>query len=104
MTLRMSFDCERFHRRDFLKLGTAGLLGMGLADLLRLEARAGKAKTKATSVIIVWLAGGPATIDMWDLKPDAPENIRGEFNPIDTSAKGVRISEFLPKTAKVMDK
>jgi hypothetical protein len=104
MTLRMSFDCERFHRRDFLKLGTAGLLGMGLADLLRLEARAGKAKTKATSVIMVWLAGGPATIDMWDLKPDAPENIRGEFNPIDTSAKGVRISEFLPKTAKVMDK
>ena len=53
---------------------------------------------------MVWLAGGPATIDMWDLKPDAPEGIRGEFKPIDTSAKGVQISEHLPKMAKVMDK
>src|ERR1700730_13391919 len=97
-------DCERFHRRDFLKLGTAGLLGLGLADLLRLEARAGKAKGKAKSVIMVWLAGGPATIDIWDLKPEAPENIRGEFKAIDTSAKGVQISEFLPKMAKVMDR
>ena len=97
-------DCERFHRRDFLKLGTAGLLGLGLADLLRLEARAGKSQAQGTSVIMVWLAGGPATIDIWDLKPDAPENIRGEFKAIDTSAKGVQISEFLPKMAKVMDK
>jgi hypothetical protein len=96
-------DCERFHRRDFLKLGTAGLLGLGLADLLRLEARAGTAKAKARSVIMLWLAGGPATIDMWDLKPDAPENIRGDFKPIDTSVKGVRIGEHLPKTAKVLD-
>jgi hypothetical protein len=104
MTLRFSSDCERYHRRDFLKLGTAGLLGLGLADLLRLESRAAKTKPKATSVIMVWLAGGPATIDIWDLKPDAPENIRGEFNPIDTSAKGVRISEFLPRMAKVMEK
>jgi hypothetical protein len=98
-------DCERFHRRDFLKLGSAGLLGVGLADLLRLEA-AGKTKTKgkATSVIMVWLAGGPATIDMWDLKPQAPENIRGEFKPIDTSAKGVQICQHLPKLAKLMDK
>jgi len=96
-------DCERFHRRDFLKLGTAGLLGLGLADLLRLEARAGNAKRKATSIIMLWLAGGPATIDMWDLKSDAPENIRGDFKPIDTSVKSVRICEFLPKTAKVMD-
>jgi len=99
-------DCERFHRRDFIKLGTAGFLGLGLADLLRLEARsapAEKPKEKATSVIMVWLAGGPSTIDMWDLKPEAPENIRGEFKAIDTSVPGLRISEHMPKLAKVMD-
>ena len=97
-------DCERFHRRDFLKVGTAGFLGLSLADFLRGEAQATmKARTgKAKSVIMVWLAGGPATIDMWDLKPDAPEGIRGEFKPIETSAPGVWISEYLPKMASVM--
>jgi uncharacterized protein (DUF1501 family) len=95
-------DCERFHRRDFLRLGTAGLLGLGLADLLRLESRAAAGRKKATNVIMIWLAGGPSTIDMWDLKPGAPDNIRGEFKPIATSARGIAISEVLPKTAKVM--
>src|SRR3954463_6517514 len=102
-------DCEGFYRRDFLKVGSAGLLGLGLADLLRAEARAAKdsadgPKTKAKSVIMVWLAGGPATIDMWDLKPDAPDGIRGPFKPIPTTAPGVSISEHLPKMARVMDK
>src|SRR4051795_13195958 len=100
-------DCEGFYRRDFLKIGSAGLLGVGLADLLRLEARAAKdsadgPKAKAKSVIMVWLSGGPATIDMWDLKPTAPAEGRGELKPIATSAQGVEISEHLPKTAKVM--
>src|SRR5207245_7839134 len=67
-------------------------------------ARADKAKRKATSVIMVWLAGAPSTIDMWDLKPEAPEGIRGEFKTIPTSAKGVAICELLPKVAKVMDR
>src|ERR1700737_4205031 len=92
-------DCERFHRRDFIKLGTAGFLGLSLADMLRLEAKAtsaDKPKQKAKSVIMVWLAGAPSTIDMWDLKPEAPENIRGEFEAIDTSAKGIRICEHMP--------
>jgi hypothetical protein len=93
-------DCEGFHRRDFLRLGSAGLLGLGLADLLRLETRADKTTRKATSVIMLWLAGGPATIDMWDLKPEAPDSIRGEFKPIATSADGVRICEHFPKLAK----
>jgi hypothetical protein len=101
-------DCEGFYRRDFLKFGAAGLMGLGLADLLRLEAVAARKdatkKKKANAVIMVWLGGGPATIDMWDLKPNAPEGIRGEFKPIDTSAKGVQISEHMPKMAKVMDK
>ncbi len=99
-------DCEGFYRRDFLKLGGAGLLGLSLADMLRLEAYAGaeNAKAKAKAVIMVWLGGGPATIDMWDLKPEAPEGIRGSFKPTDTSTSGIQISEHLPKMGKVIDK
>src|SRR3954447_16033771 len=100
MTAPRRTDCEGFYRRDFLKVGSAGLLGLGLADLLRLEARAAKADKadsasakKAKSVIMIWLAGGPATIDMWDLKPNAPAEIRGQFSPIPTSAPGIEISE-----------
>src|SRR5947209_166003 len=97
-------DCVRPCRRDFLKVGTAGLLGLTLADVLRAEARAAGKRRKADSVILLWLGGGPATIDMWDLKPDAPENIRGDFKPIRTAAAGVTICEHLSRTAKVMDR
>src|SRR5262245_41119995 len=97
-------DCEGFHRRDFLRIGSAGLVGLGLAELLRLEARGGQTKRKATGVIMVWLAGGPATIDMWDLKPDAPEGIRGEFKPIATNANGIVLCDPLPRLAKCMDR
>jgi hypothetical protein len=97
-------DCEGCHRRDFLKVGTAGLLGLALADVLRAEARRPARKKKADSVILLWLGGGPATIDMWDLKPDAPENVRGDFKPIRTKAAGIRICEHLPRTAAVMDR
>lgn len=104
MAPRYWTDCEGFYRRDFLKIGVAGLCGLGLPDLLRLEARAaGERKPQAHSVILVWLAGGPATIDMWDLKPAAPEGIRGQFKPIPTAAPGVQICEHLPKTAAVAD-
>src|SRR5947209_13865126 len=100
-------DCEGFYRRDFLKLGSAGLLGLSLPDLLRLEARAEKSvadRTKAKSVIMIWLAGGPATIDMWDLKPNAPAEIRGQFKPIPTNVPGIQIGEHLTKMATAMDK
>src|SRR5213082_2241116 len=109
MSLRYRTDCEGFHRRDLLRIGAAGLFGLSLPQLLRLEAQARATPTragarKANAVILLWLAGGPATIDMWDLKPDAPEGIRGSFKPVQTSASGVQISEHLPLTAKVMDK
>jgi hypothetical protein len=110
MTFRFT-DCEGFHRRDFLKIGAgAGLLGLSLPQLLRLEAEAAPAlrragaERKANAVIMLWLGGGPSHLDMWDLKPDAPEGIRGTFNPIATRAPGVRISEHLSKTAQVMDR
>jgi hypothetical protein len=105
MTTR-STNCEGFYRRDFLKIGAAGLFGLGLPELLRLEAQAAKNPAangrKATSVIMLWLGGGPATIDMWDLKPGAPTG--GEFKPIATKADGIQISEHLPKMAQVMDR
>lgn len=110
MTDFLKTDCERFHRRDFLKIGAAGLFGLSLPQLLALEAQArnnnptGLANRRANSVILVWLAGGPATIDMWDLRPNAPEGIRGEFREIPTNASGIKICEHLPRMAQVMDK
>src|SRR5438132_5996225 len=110
MQERHPTDCEGFHRRDFLKIGAAGLFGLSLPQLLRLEAQAaaaaeakGSSKRRANAVVMLWLAGGPATIDMWDLKPNAPEGIRGEFKPIGTKASGIQICEHLPRTAQVMD-
>jgi hypothetical protein len=104
-------DCEGFYRRDVLKLGVAGVFGLTLPQMLRLEAQARaaappsrRADRRADSVIMIWLGGGPATIDMWDLKPDAPEGIRGAFRPIPTSATGIQISEHLPLTAQVMNR
>src|SRR6478752_6640746 len=96
-------DCEGFHRRDFLQIGSAGLLGLTLPNLLRSEARAAgtaEKKAKARGVILVWLGGGPATIDMWDNKPEAPEGIRGEFKSIPTTAAGMQLAETLPKMAQ----
>jgi hypothetical protein len=92
-------------RRSFLSAGTAGLLGLNLPSVLRAESRrTGADRTRADGAILVWLGGGPATIDMWDLKPDAPEEYRGEFKPTDTKAPGVQICEHLPKVAGVMDR
>ncbi len=101
----MSSDCERFHRRDVLTLGTtAGLMGLSLPDILRSQARASRVPqertARADSIIMLWLAGGPATIDMWDLKPDAPEEIRGEFKAAETSVPGIRLSEHLSKVGQ----
>ncbi len=86
--------------------GVIGLAGLGLADLLRLEASAApeaQATATAKSVIMVWLAGGPSTIDMWDPKPNASKEIAGEFKAISTNVVGVLFSELLPQMAKVMD-
>jgi uncharacterized protein (DUF1501 family) len=103
---RTRTDREGLHRRDFLSAGAAGLLGLSLPDLLRAEAAGATAHARrpATGVIQIWLSGGPATIDMWDLKPEAPAEIRGEFRPIATAAPGVSITEHMPGLAKVMDR
>src|SRR4051812_3413640 len=104
---RQRTNCEGHHRRDVLRAGVIGLLGLSLPDALRVQARGGPATggaRPATGVIQVWLAGGPATIDMWDLKPDAPAELRGEFRPAATAVQGVAICEHMPALAKVMDR
>ena len=73
-------DCEGFARRDFLKIGAAGLFGLTLPDLLRIEAQGARSGHKAKGVILIWLGGGPSTIDIWDLKPGSRNG--GEFKPI----------------------
>jgi hypothetical protein len=85
-------------RRDVLHLGSAGLLGLSLPSLLRAEAerRGTAARPKAKNVIFLWLQGGPPHQDMWDMKPDAPADIRGEFKPIATNLPGYRICELMP--------
>jgi hypothetical protein len=93
-------------RRDFLQLGVAGLAAVGLPELLRAkEASAGASKvSKGTSVILLWLDGGPSHIDMYDMKPDAPAEYRGLWKPIRTKVPGFDITELYPKQAKLTDK
>jgi hypothetical protein len=92
-------------RRTFLRVGGLALGGMTLPGLLRLrQAGAQSAAGRKKSVILIWQAGGPSHIDMYDLKPDAPAEVRGEFKPIDTNVSGIRIGEHCPKQAKIMDK
>lgn len=96
-------NCDSVSRRSFLQLGGMGIGGLTLADLLRLEARAG-AKASKKSVINIILSGGPSHLDTFDLKPNAPSEIRGEFRPIATNIPGFEISEHLPKLATLADK
>jgi hypothetical protein len=100
------FRCQLgVDRRGFLKAGALGTTGLCLADLLRLEAQADPATTaRKPSVIILWMRGGPSHLDMWDPKPDAPAEYRGEFGTIPTAVPGVRLCHLLPMCARVMDK
>jgi hypothetical protein len=89
--------CDRLSRREVLRVGGAGLLGLSLPGLLRAAVnRAAKAK----SLIVMFLEGGPAHQDLWDMKPDAPEGVRGEFRPIATTVPGLLFCEHLPMLAR----
>ncbi len=95
--------CDGVTRRNFLRIGSLGLGGMALPQLLRAEAKAGT-RLGHKAVIMIFLPGGPSHQDMFDLKPDAPSEFRGAFNPINTNVDGIQICEHLPKMAKLMDK
>ena len=90
-------------RRSFVKAGILGSMGLTLADLFRAQARA-STSTRQTSVIILWMRGGPSHIDMWDMKPDAPADYRGEFGTIPTAVPGVRMCDLLPRSARTLNK
>ncbi len=96
--------CDGLTRRDALRLGTAGLFGMGLSLPQLLAAESQKPHAPAKAMIFLFLHGGLSTMDTFDLKPDAPVEFRGEFKPIATNVKGVQVCEHLPKVAQVMDK
>jgi hypothetical protein len=96
--------CDGLSRRNFLKIGAFGA-GLTLAEMLRLRADAGAGSTtKHRSAIMIYLPGGPPHMDMYDLKPDAPKEFRGEFKPITTNVTGVQICELFPRQAKMWDK
>lgn len=92
-------------RRAFVRVGLAGLGSLGLPDLLRLQQLAAKpGGTRARSILVLWLWGGPSHMETFDLKPDAPSEFRGDFKPIRTNVPGILISEHLPRLARVADK
>jgi hypothetical protein len=90
------------NRRTFLQVGAMGLGGLGLADVLRLRADSNRPKPRA--VIMVCLAGGPSHMDMYDMKPDAPADYRGEFRPIRSNVPGFDLCEHMPLQATIADK
>ena len=98
-------------RRDLLKVGGSGMLGLSLGSMLQMQAKAnesghggGPGWGRAKSVILVYLQGGPSHIDLWDPKPDVPDNVRSVFKSIPTRIPGTHFTELLPKLAKVNDK
>jgi len=96
--------CDGVSRRNFLKVGGLCVGGLTLADLLRLQARGQIARRASPrAVIMVWLEGGPSHLDIYDLKPNAPEEIRGPYRPIRTKVPGMEICELLPRQATIGD-
>ena len=95
--------CDGVSRRSFLQIGAMGAAGITLPQILAREAQAGVGKSHK-AIINIFLPGGPPHQDMFDLKVDAPSEIRGEFSPIKTNVSGIEICELLPEMAKLTDK
>jgi hypothetical protein len=96
--------CQGLTRRAFIEVGASSLLGVSLADLLRLRASETYQAGSARAVIFLWLWGGPAQLDTWDPKPNAPLEFRGPFATIPTRTAGVRVTELFPQIAAIQDK
>ncbi len=95
--------CDGMRRRDFLHAGSLALLGLGLRDLEVLKAAGRVDQSRDVNCIMLMLVGGPSQLDTWDMKPDAPEEIRGPFKPIRTSNPSIEICEHMPRLAAMMD-
>ena len=98
--------CSGGTRRSFLQVGAAAMAGLSLPNWLSLQAAGAvdEKKAKIRNCITIFLVGSPGHIDTWDMKPDAPEDIRGKFKPISTSVPGVQICEHFPRMARIMDR
>ena len=96
--------CGGLSRRAFLQVGGLGAMGLSLADLIAMKANAQNPSAPAKSVIVLWLWGGPSHLETFDMKPDAPLEYRGPFEPIATPVPGLRVCELLPGLAKRADK
>lgn len=98
--------CDGISRRSFVQLGVAGMATAGLGRVLRAKelSRATSTPQRDTSAILIWLDGGPSHLDLYDLKPEAPSEVRGLWRPIPTNVPGIEISELFPKQARLADK
>ncbi len=91
--------CDGINRRSFLKVGVSGMAALGLPQILKAREQSGN--TRNTSVILIWLDGGPGHMDMYDMKPDAPELFRGIWRPIRSRVPGFDVTELYPKQARI---
>src|SRR2546426_8421909 len=96
--------CDGMTRRDFLHAGSLAFLGLSVGDLLSLKAFGAVNPDKDMNCILLFLVGGPSQLDTWDLKPNAPDTVRGPFQPIRTNVPGIDICEHLPLMAKMADR
>jgi hypothetical protein len=98
-----SLKCDGLLRRECLRIGSLGLFGLELPELLRAQA-SGSGRKREVSCMLLWLSGGPSQLETFDPKPDAPREIRGEFKSVPTRVPGVHFTEYLPRVAKQFDK
>src|SRR5262245_62762855 len=98
--------CDGLTSRDFLRVGslTAGAVGLSLADLVGLQQAGAAPRSNDVNCILLFLVGAPGQLDTWDLKPDAPDTIRGPFKPIKTNVPGIEIGEHFPLMSKMADR
>lgn len=107
--------CDGMTRRELLRVGGSALLGLSLADILRVQSTASAAPAtanadhgpgwnRAKSVILLYLQGGPSHLDLWDPKDNVPDRVKSPFSPINTCLTGVRVTELLPRISRVLDK
>ena len=94
---------RQLSRRNMLQVGAAGFLGLSLPGLLQAQAAGTADRDNDLSVILLFMWGGMPHQDMWDLKPESRQEVRGPYQPIDTSVPGIQIGELLPQTARIAD-
>src|SRR4051812_35707181 len=93
-------------RRNMLQIGAVGALKLALPDLLAADERLARSgmTARADACILVFLNGGPSHLDMWDMKPDLPQEMRSEFAPVATSVPGIQVCEYLPRLASLLSR